>query len=154
MAYPAEWMKTNREHRVPLSGRALAVLREARTLVDGSGLVFPSARGRPLSEVVISKMVRDLRTAPANPKRPTQTTSAGPKPAAPPRMSRRHPPEDTSVLSNQTPPAQTPRNACGHLPSRSASQVAETRAQPPAYFAPRREGNVILQTARVSRIVH
>ena len=58
---PAERMKTHREHRVPLSRRALAVLREAQRLADGSGLVFPSARGRPLSEVAISKMVRDLR---------------------------------------------------------------------------------------------
>ena len=58
---PAERMKTNREHRVPLSSEALAVLREARTLADGSRLVFPSARGRPLSEVAIAKMVRDLR---------------------------------------------------------------------------------------------
>ena len=44
---PAERMKTHREHRVPLSGRALAVLREAQRLAAGSGLVFPSARGRP-----------------------------------------------------------------------------------------------------------
>ena len=57
---PAERMKTGREHRVPLSREALAVLREARALADGSGVVFPSARGGPLSEVAISKMVRDL----------------------------------------------------------------------------------------------
>ena len=60
---PAERMKTHREHRVPLSGRALAVLREAQRLADGSELVFPSARGRPLSEMAISKLVRDLRIA-------------------------------------------------------------------------------------------
>ena len=53
-------MKTNREHRVPLSTGALAVLQEARALADSSRLVFPSARGRPLSEATISKMVRDL----------------------------------------------------------------------------------------------
>ena len=58
---PAERMNTHREHRVPLSGRALVVLREAQRLADGSALVFPSARGRPLSEAAISKMVRDLR---------------------------------------------------------------------------------------------
>jgi integrase len=57
---PAERMKTKREHRVPLSGRALAVLQEARTLADGSGLVFPSAKGRPLSEVAMPTMVRNL----------------------------------------------------------------------------------------------
>ena len=58
---PAERMKTDRAHRVPLSRRALAVLREAQRLADGLELVFPSARGRPLSEVAISQMVRDLR---------------------------------------------------------------------------------------------
>ena len=57
---PPARMKTNREHRVPLSTGALAVLREAEPLADGSGLVFPSARGRPLSEATISKMVREL----------------------------------------------------------------------------------------------
>ena len=57
---PPERMKTNREHRVPLSTGALAVLREARSLVDGSDLVFPSVRGRPLSDATISKMVREL----------------------------------------------------------------------------------------------
>ena len=57
---PAERMKTNREHRVPLSRGALAVLEEAQALADGSGVVFPSARGGPLSEVAISKMVREL----------------------------------------------------------------------------------------------
>ena len=57
---PAERMKANREHRVPLSGGALAVLQEARALADGSGVVFPSARGGPLNEVAIAKLVRQL----------------------------------------------------------------------------------------------
>ena len=57
---PAERMKTNRIHRVPLSTGALAVLREARRVVDDSDLVFPSVRGRPLSDATISKMVREL----------------------------------------------------------------------------------------------
>ena len=57
---PPERMKTNREHRVPLSTGALAVLWEARSVADGSGLVFPSVRGRPLSDATISKMARDL----------------------------------------------------------------------------------------------
>ena len=34
---PAERMKANAEHRVPLSSRALATLEEARTIGDGSG---------------------------------------------------------------------------------------------------------------------
>ena len=57
---PPERMKTGREHRVPLSTAALAVLREARALADGSGVVFPSARGGPLSKLAIGKLVRDL----------------------------------------------------------------------------------------------
>ena len=36
---PAERMKANREHRVPLSSRAVAVLEEATELSDGGGLV-------------------------------------------------------------------------------------------------------------------
>ncbi len=57
---PPERMKTGREHRVPLSAGALAVLRAARGLTDRSGVVFPSVRGGPLSEMAISKLVRDL----------------------------------------------------------------------------------------------
>ena len=53
-------MKTNREHRVLSSTGALAVLRAARPVVDGSNLVFPSVRGRALSDATISKMVREL----------------------------------------------------------------------------------------------
>ena len=57
---PPERMKTNREHRVPLSIGALTVLREARSLAGESDLVFRSARGRRLSDATISKMVRQL----------------------------------------------------------------------------------------------
>ena len=57
---PGERMKTGREHRVPLSSRALAVLQEAQALTDDSGVVFPSARGGALAEVAISKLVRGL----------------------------------------------------------------------------------------------
>ncbi len=57
---PAERMKTDRDHRVPLSTGALAVLREAREFATGSGLVFPSARGGLLPEVAMSKLVQEL----------------------------------------------------------------------------------------------
>jgi len=57
---PPERMKTGRGHRVPLSAGALAVLRAASGLADGSGPVFPSARGGPLSNLAIAKLVRDL----------------------------------------------------------------------------------------------
>ena len=54
-------MKTNREHRVPLSTGALAVLEEAQALADSSGVVFPSVQRGPLSKLAIAKMVRDVR---------------------------------------------------------------------------------------------
>ena len=55
---PGERMKAGREHRVPLSRGALAVLAQAREFVDGSGLVFPSMRGRALSDSTLSKLAR------------------------------------------------------------------------------------------------
>ena len=57
---PAHRMKAKRMHRVPLSRRALQVLSTARQLEDGSGLVFPSARGRPMGENTLSRICRDL----------------------------------------------------------------------------------------------
>ena len=60
---PPERMKTGREHRVPLFSGALAVLQEAQALADGSGVVFPSARGGPLSSEAIAKLVREVKIA-------------------------------------------------------------------------------------------
>ena len=61
---PAERMKANREHRVPLAARAVAVLNEAAELSDGGGLVFPGTRpGRQLSENTHSKLLRKLSFA-------------------------------------------------------------------------------------------
>ena len=48
---PASRMKAEREHRVPLSPRAVEVLGEAQALRSKRGdLVFPSRGGRPLTE--------------------------------------------------------------------------------------------------------
>ena len=44
---PAMKMKMRRDHRVPLCGRAMEILKAARTLGDGR-LVFPSRSGRRL----------------------------------------------------------------------------------------------------------
>lgn len=52
--------KEKRSFRVPLSSRAIEILAEAGTLRDGSGLVFPSARGKPLSDMTLSKLVKEL----------------------------------------------------------------------------------------------
>ena len=58
---PAWRMKANRDHRVPLSRRALEILAQAAELSDGIGLVFPGARpGRPLSENTHVKLLREL----------------------------------------------------------------------------------------------
>ena len=56
-----ERMKGGREHRVPLSDAARDVLVRARGLEDGSGLVFPSPTrtGRPLSNMTLTKILRD-----------------------------------------------------------------------------------------------
>ncbi|MCY4430790.1 MAG: tyrosine-type recombinase/integrase [Rhodospirillales bacterium] len=58
---PGERMKGGREHRVPLSEAACDVLARARLLEDGSGLIFPSPlrAGRPLSDMTLTKLLRD-----------------------------------------------------------------------------------------------
>lgn len=56
---PAARMKADREHRVPLSTRALEVLAEARELSDGSGLVFPNRTGKAFSDSTLSKLCRE-----------------------------------------------------------------------------------------------
>ncbi len=60
---PAERMKAKSEHRVPLSPQALAVLEQARAIprtAAAGDLVFPSIRGRQLSDSTISKLLRAL----------------------------------------------------------------------------------------------
>ncbi|MDE0274151.1 MAG: integrase arm-type DNA-binding domain-containing protein [Gammaproteobacteria bacterium] len=58
---PARRMKANVEHRVPLSGRCIEILKAAQELDDGSGRVFPGLRpGRPLSENTFVKLLGHL----------------------------------------------------------------------------------------------
>ena len=57
---PEARMKAGREHRVPLSDRAVAVLRRAAEITGTSGLVFPSVRGLALHSAPLSKLVREL----------------------------------------------------------------------------------------------
>ncbi len=56
---PGSRMKTKRDHRVPLCGRAVEILHEARPLGGETGLVFPSCRGNPLSNMTMSKLVKE-----------------------------------------------------------------------------------------------
>ena len=58
---PAARMKNGREHRVPLSHRALEVLDEARDLAAAGGWLFPSPRGRALHQKHLSELMRALR---------------------------------------------------------------------------------------------
>lgn len=57
---PAERMKAAREHRVPLSDRALAVLSKVKPLRDGDH-VFPGpGKGRPLSTMAMAMLLRRM----------------------------------------------------------------------------------------------
>ncbi len=62
---PAERMKAASEHRVPHSDAALDVLDQAKDYHDGSDLIFPSPLkpGRPLSDVTLIKILRDVGLA-------------------------------------------------------------------------------------------
>ena len=62
---PPTRMKAGKEHRVPLSDAALAVLEEARVLRDESDLIFPSPQGsgRALSDMALTKLLRDCELA-------------------------------------------------------------------------------------------
>ena len=62
-AIPAARMKAKRDHRVPLSGRALAILHDVQKLSDGTGLVFRSLRGKPLSSVTLPRLTKELDIA-------------------------------------------------------------------------------------------
>ena len=55
---PARRTKANREHRVPLCGRALEILDGARTLVKGtSPYLFPNRLGKQLEEKQLRRML-------------------------------------------------------------------------------------------------
>lgn len=61
---PAERMKAKKPHRVPLSPRTLAILNEAKALRRADDLVFPGSKGgRPLSDMTLSKLVKELGIA-------------------------------------------------------------------------------------------
>lgn len=60
---PGKRMKSGREHRVPLSSRALEVLAQARHRGNGSDLAFPSPSGRKLTGNTLSLVCRRLEIA-------------------------------------------------------------------------------------------
>lgn len=56
---PAARMKMSREHRVPLSNRAIEILNKIPRFPD-SPYVFPSPTGKKLSDMTISKRMREM----------------------------------------------------------------------------------------------
>ena len=58
---PAERMKASRQHVVPLSANAIALLQAAALLANGSAdaPLFPAPRGGALSDMTLSKVLRD-----------------------------------------------------------------------------------------------
>jgi integrase len=56
---PASRMKARVVHRVPLSGRAVEILHRQRATYPAGELVFPAPRGGVLSDMVLTKFLRD-----------------------------------------------------------------------------------------------
>jgi integrase len=57
---PADRMKAGKEHRVPLSSRALAILRDEHD-VRNSDCVFPGGKtGKPLSNMAMTEVLRRM----------------------------------------------------------------------------------------------
>ena len=61
---PRKRMKAGRQHRVPLSRRALEVLATAREHAPNSPLVFESSGGKPLYDKPLSTLTRPLGCVP------------------------------------------------------------------------------------------
>lgn len=58
---PATRMKAKRDHRIPLSRRAIEILKEAKRLSGESVYVFPGTKqGKTLSDMTLSKLVKEL----------------------------------------------------------------------------------------------
>ena len=59
---PVRRMKSKREHRIPLCGRAMEILEAARKLGDGRcPLVFPSRGGKPISITRLPRLLSNLK---------------------------------------------------------------------------------------------
>lgn len=57
---PAERMKAGKEHRVPLSKAAIALLKQlARS--DSNDLLFPNTKGQPLSDMALGMILRRMK---------------------------------------------------------------------------------------------
>lgn len=79
---PAIRMKMKREHRVPLSPAAVALLK-ALPRLEGSDMVFPAARGGQLSDMTLSATMRRMHEAEIEAQRPGFIDRASKRPAVP-----------------------------------------------------------------------
>jgi integrase len=57
---PAEHTKARQEHRVPLQPQAIALLKSLPVMA-GSDIIFPSPRGKALSDMALSQLMRGMR---------------------------------------------------------------------------------------------
>ena len=66
---PASRMKAKQFYRVPLPPRAIEILKRQRKMVAESPLVFPSRRNTPLSDMTLTKLLRDAEVSSDTPGR-------------------------------------------------------------------------------------
>jgi integrase len=66
---PGTRMKAKQPHRVPLCDRVMEILADARVLQLHDELVFPSARGTPLGDMALTKLLRDQKVPSGDPDR-------------------------------------------------------------------------------------
>ena len=64
---PAQRMKAGREHRVPLSARAVAILKQLRETKAGDFVFSGQARGKPLSGMAMEMLLRRMKIENATP---------------------------------------------------------------------------------------
>ena len=57
---PAQRMKSGKDHRVPLSPRAVAILKQLPRFA-GTTLLFPAERGGPLSDMALTALMRRMQ---------------------------------------------------------------------------------------------
>jgi len=79
---PAQRMKMDREHRVPLSAAAVALL-QSLPRHDGNPLVFPSARGGQVSDMTLSATMKRMHEAEVSADRAGFVDRVSKRPAVP-----------------------------------------------------------------------
>jgi integrase len=79
---PADRMKMSREHRVPLSAAAVALLKDMPRL-EGTDMIFPSTKGGQLSDMALSATMRRIHEAEIEAQRPGFIDCVNKRPAVP-----------------------------------------------------------------------